>query len=356
MLTVYRRHRSKCKFADDRISKKCRCALWAKGTIEGEPYQKSLKTRSFERAQQIVRDIEDGGKAINQITIKDATEKFLADCQARNLKPNTIAKYRRLATGLQEFAAEIGVSDLRSLTQDQVRDFRQSWKLAPRTVSKTLEKLRSFFRFCVENGWLQASPAKNIKPPQVRQNPTLPFSDAEVAKILVHAKPKEAVFFRLLLHSGLRILDAATLRPERIQDGKLFLYQQKTGQPVWIPLPPDLVQDLGSLRLTGGFYFAVESDKPASVAEYYRVRLKKAAKKAEVKDAHPHRFRDTFAVRLLEKGVSLEHVSILLGHTDIKTTQRAYYPWVRSLQDNLEREISKTWEKPKLALVKTGAR
>ncbi len=72
--------------------------------------------------------------------------------------------------------------------------------------------------------------------------------------------------------------------------------------PVRVPLPTDLIADLTKLTLVGGFDFVVESELPSSVAEYYRVKLGKAATKAKVKGAHPHRFRDTFAVRLLEKG------------------------------------------------------
>src|ERR1035438_5495316 len=67
VLTVYRRHRSKCSQRADRLSMKCRCSLWAKGALEGEPYQKSLKTRSYERAQQIIREIEDGTKAVGRV-------------------------------------------------------------------------------------------------------------------------------------------------------------------------------------------------------------------------------------------------------------------------------------------------
>jgi integrase len=47
---------------------------------------------------------------------------------------------------------------------------------------------------------------------------------------------------------------------------------------------------------------------------------------------HPHRFRDTFAVSLLLKGVSLESVSKLLGHSSIKITERHYAPWVKARQ------------------------
>jgi integrase len=47
---------------------------------------------------------------------------------------------------------------------------------------------------------------------------------------------------------------------------------------------------------------------------------------ARLADGHSHRLRDTFSVALLEKGVPLETVSILLGHTSIKTTEKHYAP------------------------------
>jgi len=47
---------------------------------------------------------------------------------------------------------------------------------------------------------------------------------------------------------------------------------------------------------------------------------------AEVENGHSHRFRDTFAVALLAKGVSLENVSVLLGHSSVKITEGHYKP------------------------------
>ena|SRR5581483_6942153 len=51
---------------------------------------------------------------------------------------------------------------------------------------------------------------------------------------------------------------------------------------------------------------------------------------------HPHRFRDTFSVRLLERGKDLRTVQLLLGHTSIKTTEKHYTPFVRSFQKLLD--------------------
>jgi len=366
-LSLYRRHRSTCRYRHDRISKKCKkCLWWATGTLEGQPYRKSLKTRSHARAKQLLTQIENGNKPKEEpksITIKDALAAFEKDCQARNLNPSTLSKYRLLASRLRDYASHQRIERLDQFTHAHALGFRASWTGSPRTLSKTIERLRAFFKFCVENDWLKKSPAQSIKTPQVRDNPTLPLSDAEVAKLMAHMEHRTQVFFRVLLQSGIRIIDAAQLTPQKIIDGKLFLYTQKTGTPVMLPLPPDLLHDLSQLPLTGGFFFAVQSTAPVSIAERYRQKLNQAAIKAglgkkKVKGTprgknvvHPHRFRDTFAVRLLEKGVPLETVSILLGHTDIQTTQKSYAPWVKSLQDNLELAVQKTWTS-KLALVK----
>ena len=61
----------------------------------------------------------------------------------------------------------------------------------------------------------------------------------------------------------------------------------------------------------------------------WETTFKTVFEKAEIQDGHIHRFRDTFAVRLLEKGVSIETVSVLLGHSNIAITLKHYRPWVK---------------------------
>jgi integrase len=64
---------------------------------------------------------------------------------------------------------------------------------------------------------------------------------------------------------------------------------------------------------------------------------------AGVTGVRAHRFRDTFAVRLLEAGKPLEIVQALLGHSSIKTTSEHYAPWVKSRQEMLIREVVSMW-------------
>src|SRR5271156_2063029 len=69
-------------------------------------------------------------------------------------------------------------------------------------------------------------------------------------------------------------------------------------------------------------------------------RLQAVGKACGVDACRPHRLRDTFAVRLLTKGVPLEDVSRLLGHASVAVTEKYYAPWVASRKLRLERLLS----------------
>jgi len=61
-----------------------------------------------------------------------------------------------------------------------------------------------------------------------------------------------------------------------------------------------------------------------------------------------HRFRDTFSVELLLAGVPIERVSVLLGHSSVRVTEKHYNPWVRSRQEQLEADVRSTWRRDPL--------
>jgi hypothetical protein len=64
---------------------------------------------------------------------------------------------------------------------------------------------------------------------------------------------------------------------------------------------------------------------------------------AGIENGHAHRFRDTFAVELLLTGTSIEEVAVLLGHSNIKVTQKHYNPWVLKRQKLLESNVERSW-------------
>ena len=88
-----------------------------------------------------------------------------------------------------------------------------------------------------------------------------------------------------------------------------------------------MVDALGKLDTNGnGRFFSTGNAKPQTARANWSRYLDTLFELAKVEDAHSHRFRNTFAVKLLLAGVPLETVSILLGHSLIKVTERHYKP------------------------------
>jgi integrase len=98
------------------------------------------------------------------------------------------------------------------------------------------------------------------------------------------------------------------------------------------------------------FFFWSGGSKLQSATGDWHLALKGVFKQAGIPDGHAHRFRDTFAVGLLQAGVPIDRVSVLLGHSSIKVTEKHYSPWVRARQEQLEADVRRTCE---LSLVQT---
>ncbi len=102
----------------------------------------------------------------------------------------------------------------------------------------------------------------------------------------------------LMRYSGLRLNDAVTLEWARLTGNRLFLYQQKTGLPVYIPLPPHLVELLRELPNSNSrYFFWTGNGLHYCASNCWHASLQQLFKWAELdKRAHPHILRDTFAV------------------------------------------------------------
>ncbi len=292
------------------------------------------------------------------MTLTEACDQFTSDAKARGSRQPTIYKYELLFRQLKDFAAQHGLRFLRELNVEMLRKFRATWKTQNLASLKKLEYLRAFFRFCFESGWMSENPVKKIKSPKIIDRPTMPFSQDEMIRIYatcdkykdchgrtgqIHARRLKALVL-LLRHSGLRMRDAVTLSRDRIANGKLFLYTAKSGTPVHLPLPPFVLDALETVARGAEFFFWSGESKPESAASDWRRTLGEVFELAGIGDGHPHRFRDTFAVELLLQRVPMERVSVLLGHSSLRVTERHYSPWVRSRQEQLEADVRRTWE------------
>jgi integrase/recombinase XerD len=366
MLDIYRRHRRRCKHRHQgRSWRHCNCTIHVDGSLGGERLRKTLGTRNWTLAMGTIRDWEIAGRIVEEeqpqqlTTVADARKAFLADAKARNLRSATLYKYDLLLRQLQIFADNAGSTAINQFDLNALRNFRESWPNQNIAGKKKLEALRTFFQFCWEAGWVSQNPATKLKAPKTSTPPTLPFNDDEVRRIIAacslysanyggtgHANAHRLrALVLLLVNSGLRIRDAVTLSRERIDDkGNLFLHTAKTGVPVKLPLPSTVVEALSKVVGTSSqYFFWTGESKPKSAVGDWQRSLRKLFRLASVSHGHPHRFRHTFAARLLQAGASLENVSRLLGHQSTRITEKYYASWIKERQEQLEADVRRTW-------------
>jgi integrase len=376
---AYVRHSADCSKADVRDWKRCKCPKWLSWRQDGTTVRQSAKTRSWEKALDAARRLEEKFRlALNgeptavqdAVTLEKAIEQYLADKKSQKIGAQWQGKIEHtLQKQLLGWAKLHNVYFLTDLTLQKLQEFRHTWTVADITAAKTQERLRSFFRWCQTLGWIANNPVAQLSRIKVRQKPTDWFTDAQFAKLLdavyLYDKRDTAspglspnaerlqTLLSLMRYSGLAIGDAATLERERLnEDDTLFLYRQKTGVPVFVPLPRDVAESLrnvppGPKPNSRYFFWSGNGERKSTVADWQRA-FYRLVELADIKNSddtpkrcHLHMLRDTFAVDLLLNGAKLQDVSLLLGHSSIKITEKHYAPFVRERQDHLIEEVRK---------------
>jgi integrase/recombinase XerD len=351
-LRLIRRHLKDCHHSSTRY-RRCKCPIHVYGTLAGEKIRKALDQTSWEAASELINAWTAAGEIgvvkIEAPTIREAVAKFFEDCEARKLGWEAMRKYRHLLDDrFLSWAERKGLTNLRQLSVDSLRQFRQSWNDSPLYATKNLERMRAFFRFCHQAGWMKHNPALSVKAPKVMPSPTLPFSRTEMKRILDACakyggnQDRIRAFVLTMRYTGLRIGDAIRLSKSQVADGKVFVRTAKTGQPVTVPVPPDVIASLGKIENGSDRYFWTGRNVRSAVSNWSRY-LSRVFELANVEEGHSHRFRDTCAVELLLAGASVEDVATILGNTP-HVVAKHYAPWVKERQIRLEKLVRQSWQ------------
>ena len=377
---IYVYHSASCSHKNNRFYRQCKCRKWI--YVTGSRQRISAKTRSWAEAEKKLSKLKKQQEADGQSdrkansveldpeTVREAVNKFLENKREEGLSKGW---ERKLTRELLDFAAwcETKLLLLSGLKLLTFEDYRKTWKgAAAGTRSKRQERLKSFCKYCVGHGWMKENFAANLSKIKVSDAPTLPLTREQFDTVLETAqrynpkapdsawrRQRATAMLLLLRWSGLRISDAAKLERSKLTDkGALHLYTQKTGQPVYVPLPPHVVKMLRKIHNENPRYFfwngTSDDDSPG---KRWWSTLKKIFKAAKVPEAYPHMLRDTFAVEMLVAGVALDQVSILLGHSSVKITEKHYAPWVKARQQQLEDSVRKAWAAVPVGLIEQPA-
>ncbi|HEY6343225.1 MAG TPA: tyrosine-type recombinase/integrase [Bryobacteraceae bacterium] len=366
MLTIWRRHSESCPHRDKgRDYLKCNCPLWADGYVNGErTLRQSLKTRDMARARKKAVALEDP-RAPLRIPLTTAVDGFLGQCV--DLQASTRRKYTNSLTKLTQFCDDRGVdavADMTTETLDAFRLFRREGSaendadgIGLRTAEKELQLLRQFMGFCFERRWIDENVAKPIRGPRnIKPNDIEPFSANDLTCILAacdtfgrgaYERIRARSIILLLRFTGLRIGDTAMLARDRVtwdrERGRwrIFLRTEKTGTPVFLPIPNSLKQVLDSVPAPRGaeadprYYFWNGTTSVRAVKGIAERTLAAVFKESKVQRAHAHRFRHTLATELLGRGASFEDVADILGNSPA-IVRKHYAKWSPARQQRID--------------------
>jgi integrase/recombinase XerC len=394
-LYAYRRHIRTCAFfgpgGRDVRADRCNCPFHIDGVHRGQRVRKSLRTRSRQvadrRLTEEIRKIDaklDQGAALDctddsskvladERTVSEAVDRFLRshggigpDGKYRgDSSHGTWRKYRSSLRLLVTFCEGRGITALSELTIETLEDYRRTREIGSVTWKVELQTLRTFFGYCVSRRWLPANPAKEMKAPRnLKPNDVVPYTLREESQILSacdqigggkynrsgagYEQLRAKAMIVLLRHTALRVSDVCTLRKDAISwdpEGptwRILLRTQKTGEPVFLPIPETLKFVLDALPLPRNaakdcpYYFWNGVTSRRAVVGIAERTLASVFKKCAVKDAHAHRYRHTLATRLLEQGATFEQVADILGNSP-EVVRKHYAKWAKGRQDNIDR-------------------
>lgn len=239
-------------------------------------------------------------------------------------RENTKAGYRSLLNDIDRFRTNTYLTDI---DYQWVMDYEQYLKalgVAQNTRISRLRQLRAIVNEAYRRDLVAVEPFKRIRLEKMvakKGHLTLPQLHAIERMRLTGKEERARDLFLLAVYSGLRFSDVVTLRQEHISDGWLHKKTIKTGAVVDVPVG----------RLFNGSFMEIIKKYNGDIGLLTRKHIGNSEVNRLLKPllqrvkADPkvtfHSARHTFATLLQMKGVGLETVQRMLGHTDIHTTQ-----------------------------------
>jgi integrase/recombinase XerD len=259
----------------------------------------------------------------------------------RGLSANTLAAYQ---SDLRAFALWIDRERGRRLAEAQRLDVLDYLALLsvqgrkPRSAARLLSCLRQFYQHLVRQGLIQEDPSARVDAPKLGRPLPKSLTEAEVEALLGAPDTTDArghrdrTMLEVLYASGLRVTELVTLTPSQVSltQGVLRVMGKGSKERL-VPLGEDAVawlldyvpgarQELLAGR-TSDFLFPTRRSDCMTRQTFWQLIKRYAILAGVAKSLSPHTLRHAFATHLLNHGADLRVVQMLLGHSDLSTTQ-----------------------------------
>jgi len=257
------------------------------------------------------------------------------------LATNTLEAYRR---DLSQFAIWLEAQHGKKLIEGDVADI-QSYlghlfrrKTRASSAARLLSSLKRFYRYCLRQGRIKADPTLRIDSPKLPRGLPKSLTEEDVENLLAAPRAEKTLGLRdramleTLYASGLRVSELVALKLGQVsQDMGVVRVVGKGSKERLVPLGEEAIawirQYLKEARpeLLGGRaagdLFVTTRGAAMTRQMFWHLLRRYAAQAGLKKSISPHTLRHAFATHLLNHGADLRVVQLLLGHSDISTTQ-----------------------------------
>ena len=271
----------------------------------------------------------------------ELVDRFLdAIWMERGLSPNTLGAYRAdlmmLGRGLSVGSKSIDMADKADLLAFIAHRVENGAK--PRSTARQLSSFRRFFRYIMREGLRDNDPTTDIERPRIGRSLPQTLSEEEVDALLNAPNTDEPLGHRdramleLLYATGLRVSELINLKQSQINfnQGVLRIIGKGDRERL-IPLGEESQRWLKNfidgprmeilLERQTDYLFPTRRGDRMTRQAFWHIIKRYAEKSGIRKKMSPHSLRHAFATHLLNHGADLRVVQLLLGHSDLSTTQ-----------------------------------
>lgn len=268
---------------------------------------------------------------MTQDTIKNLLPKFIESLNSKGRSPATVLAYRSDLEQMVDFLIKKGhvmPEQVQSGDLDAFRDTLLTDKYTPKSVSRKLNAVKTFFRWMISENILISDPSQTVAHPKIESSLPKFLSQLEYRALrdVVRSDTRIAAIVELILQTGLRISEVAGLKTENIKENSIIIEAYATQPQRSVPLnkpSKDVLDAYMKVRpkADSPYVFISKNGNPLAVRNI-RAAIARYIQKAELPSYSVNDLRTTFIVENLKNGVDIVLLSQVSGHRRLSTTER----------------------------------
>lgn len=273
--------------------------------------------------------------------MKEEIEEFIDYLKnIKKMSRNTVLSYHRDLLQMEAYLGEKGIVCAGKVTKTSLNSYILYMKKegkASTTISRMLASMKAFFHYEFSEGKIQRNPAEMVRAPKIEKKLPVILTVQEVTALLNQPSARTAkeirdkAMLQVLYATGIRVSELTNLSIENVNLLIGFITCRDAGKDRTIPLNKvakealfDYLDQARPSLLKKGespWLFVNCNGGQMSRQGFWKI-IKYYGDRAGIKeDITPHTLRHSFAAHLIGRGADMKAVQVILGHSDVATTQ-----------------------------------